>query len=158
MGTPTNNFSDDDRVKASIENWKRKLLDLTKRNRALNFKVHKVSTVTVVDEQPAEVFRQLYLREKSMRFKAAPEPDNPKKTQEQNGSLFQTVYLDQPDVDGQLFKSDSVSLFEEADEDEIAAPARRASPLIDRRARRKSSFPRDRNAALHRVGKLRSDL
>ena len=67
--------SDNDRVKASIENWKRKLLDLTKRNRALNFKVNKVSTVTVVDEQPAEVFRQLYLHENLMRFKAASEPD-----------------------------------------------------------------------------------
>src|SRR6185369_2625580 len=30
---------------------------------------------TIVDEQPAEVFRQLYLREKAMRFKAAPEAD-----------------------------------------------------------------------------------
>jgi len=43
--TPTTNpnfstsTSDNDRVKASLENWKRKLLDLTKRNRALNFKV-----------------------------------------------------------------------------------------------------------------------
>src|SRR5215813_7429193 len=68
--------SDNDRVKASIENWKRKLLDLTKRNRALNFKVNKVSTITIIDEQPAEVFRQLYLREQSMRFQAAPEPDS----------------------------------------------------------------------------------
>src|SRR6266542_7003148 len=70
-----NTSSDNDRVKASIENWKRKLLDLTKRNRALNFKVNKVSTITIVDEQPAEVFRQLYLRERLMRFKAAPETD-----------------------------------------------------------------------------------
>jgi very-short-patch-repair endonuclease len=70
-----NTTSDNDRVRASIENWKRKLLDLTKRNRALNFKVNKVSTVTVVDEQPAEVFRQLYLHENLMRFKAAAEPD-----------------------------------------------------------------------------------
>ena len=84
--SPTTNsptaLSDNDRVKASIENWKRKLLDLTKRNRALNFKVNKVSTVTIIDEQPAEVFRQLYLREHLMRFKAAPEPDaeEPNKT------------------------------------------------------------------------------
>src|SRR5689334_15913627 len=58
---------------ASIENWKRKLLDLSKRNRALNFRPSRVATITIVDEQPAEVFRQLYLREKPMRFKAAPE-------------------------------------------------------------------------------------
>jgi uncharacterized protein DUF4011 len=57
----------------AIETWKRKLLDLTRRNRALHFRPARVSTVTIVDEQPAEVFRQLYLREKAMRFKAAPE-------------------------------------------------------------------------------------
>ena len=61
------------RIAASADGWKRKLLDLTKRNRALNFKPTKVSTVTIVDEQPAEVFRQLYMRERTMRFKAAPE-------------------------------------------------------------------------------------
>lgn len=64
-----------DRVRASIENWKRKLLDLTKRNRALNFRMNKVSTIAIVDEQPAEVFRQLFLRERAMRFNAAAEDD-----------------------------------------------------------------------------------
>lgn len=59
------------RIEASLDNWKRKLLDLSKRNRALNFKMSKVSTIAVVDEQPAEVFRHLYLRERPMRFKAA---------------------------------------------------------------------------------------
>lgn len=78
--TPANNSAEalsdaDGRVAASVENWKRKLLDLSKRNRALNFKMSKVSTIAIVDEQPAEVFRQLYLRERPMRFKAAPEAD-----------------------------------------------------------------------------------
>ncbi|HZF07484.1 MAG TPA: DUF4011 domain-containing protein [Thermoanaerobaculia bacterium] len=59
------------RIAASLENWRRKLLDLSKRNRALSFKVYRVSTVAIVDEQPAEVFRQLYLLEKAMRFKPA---------------------------------------------------------------------------------------
>lgn len=59
---------EDERVAATIGNWKRKLLDVSKRNRALNFKPNKVTTVTVVDEQPAEVFRILYLRERQMRF------------------------------------------------------------------------------------------
>src|SRR2546430_13552454 len=62
-----------ERVKASIENWKRKLLDLSKRNRALNFKMNKVSTITIVDEQPAEVFRQLCLKNEGLRFKPASE-------------------------------------------------------------------------------------
>ncbi|MEP6495551.1 MAG: DUF3320 domain-containing protein [bacterium] len=61
------------KIHASAENWRRKLLDLTKRNRLLNFRSTKVSTVTIVDEQPAEVFRRLYLLQGAMRFKAAPE-------------------------------------------------------------------------------------
>lgn len=65
------------RIDASILNWKRKLLDFTKRNRALNFRANKVSTVTIVDEQPAEVFRLLALRGRSLRFKAAPEETEP---------------------------------------------------------------------------------
>ena len=120
--TPNNlNTGDNDRVKASIENWKRKLLDLTKRNRALNFKVNKVSTITIVDEQPAEVFRQLYLREASMRFKAAPEPDaaddQATTAQEETSppnrqQLFPTVAVD-ADIE-EL----SLGTFEEEDDDE----------------------------------------
>ena len=58
-------------VRDAIERWQRKLLDLAKRNRALNFKVSKVSTITVVDEQPSEVFRHLVLQDRPMKFKAA---------------------------------------------------------------------------------------
>ena len=69
------------RVQASIANWKRKLLDLSRRNRALNFKPTKVSTVPIVDEHPAEAFRDLYLNEASLRFKASATaqdtPDSP---------------------------------------------------------------------------------
>ena len=63
------------RLSASIANWKRKLLDLSRRNRALNFKPNKVSTVAIVDEQPAEVFRHIYLNEATMRFKASASRD-----------------------------------------------------------------------------------
>lgn len=64
--------SDSSRIAATLDNWKRKLLDVSKRNRALNFKPHKVTTITVVDEQPGEVFRQLYLQDRKMRFRPAP--------------------------------------------------------------------------------------
>jgi very-short-patch-repair endonuclease len=60
----------DPRVAAAADSWKRKLLDLTKRNRALNFRPAKVSTIAIVDEQPAEVFRHIVLLEAAMRFKA----------------------------------------------------------------------------------------
>jgi very-short-patch-repair endonuclease len=68
-GAPT-----DGRLTASIDAWKRKLLDLSKRNRALNFRPTKVSTVAIVDEHPAEIFKLLYLAEREMRFKAIESP------------------------------------------------------------------------------------
>ena len=64
----------DGRIAASIDAWKRKLLDLSKRNRALNFRATRVSTVAIVDEQPAEIFRALYLAEREMRFTATEPP------------------------------------------------------------------------------------
>lgn len=69
-------------VAASIERWKQALLDFTKRNRALNFKPNKVSTVTIVDEQPPEVFRTLYVDEESMGFSPAPDPTQPSTAKE----------------------------------------------------------------------------
>lgn len=62
------------RVEASLDNWKRKLLDLSRRNRLLNFKPTKVSTVAVVDELPVEVFRQLHGARVAMRFRPLPDP------------------------------------------------------------------------------------
>lgn len=56
------------RILATINGWKSKLLDLSRRNRALNFKAQKVSTVTIVDEQPAEIFKLLCLQDKSLKF------------------------------------------------------------------------------------------
>jgi very-short-patch-repair endonuclease len=57
------------KIDFTINAWKTKLLDLTKRNRALNFKPQKVSTVTIIDEQAAEVFKLLCLLNKSLKFK-----------------------------------------------------------------------------------------
>lgn len=60
-------------VAGSLERWKQALLDLTKRNRALNFRPNRVSTITVVDERPAEVFRTLVVEGAAMGFRAAVE-------------------------------------------------------------------------------------
>lgn len=64
----------DPRVEASLDHWKRKLLDLSKRNRLLNFRPSKVSTVAVVDELPVEVFKTLVGRGKTMRFRPSEQP------------------------------------------------------------------------------------
>ncbi|MDQ3753221.1 MAG: DUF4011 domain-containing protein, partial [Acidobacteriota bacterium] len=61
------------RIALTVDNWKRKLLDLSGRNRAINFKVNKVSTIAVVDEEPAEIFRLLQQQRKALKFKPKPE-------------------------------------------------------------------------------------
>ena len=63
-----NPSAQNERFLITINNWKSKLLDLSKRNRALNFKVNKVSTITIVDEEPSEIFKLLCLQGKSLKF------------------------------------------------------------------------------------------
>ncbi len=58
----------DDSVRFRLEGWKRQLIDLSSRNRLLSFKPTRVTTVRIVDEMPAEVFRSLHLENRSMRF------------------------------------------------------------------------------------------
>ena len=84
------------RLSASLGNWKRKLLDLSRRNRALNFKPAKVSTVAIIDEQPAEVFRRLYLDEAAMRFKAAPATSGDKPGKQDEQTMFEIESDDEP--------------------------------------------------------------
>ncbi|MDI6719820.1 MAG: DUF3320 domain-containing protein [Methanomicrobiales archaeon] len=53
---------------AQIDAIRRRLLDLTQRNRLLNYRPSKARTIPVVDENPREVYDILVLREKAMRF------------------------------------------------------------------------------------------
>jgi hypothetical protein len=59
------------KVQDAVGTWKRQLLDLTRRNRALNFRPLKVSTVAIVDEQPAEIYRLLVHEERALTFAVA---------------------------------------------------------------------------------------
>lgn len=80
------------RLLTTIAAWKSKLLDLSKRNRALNFKVNKVSTVTVIDELPTEIYRLLWREKQSLTFRPS---DSAVPGVESNGSesdsLFETT-------------------------------------------------------------------
>ena len=99
----------DSRVAASLEAWKRKLLDLTKRNRALNFKATRVSAIRIVDEKPPEVFGHLYLQELPMGFAAAQNGGqqraltrsvaaNDASTEPSTPDLFEQVVSPEPDA------------------------------------------------------------
>ena len=64
------------RLLSTIENWKRKLLDVSKRNRSLNFRPLRVSTVSIVDELPEVVFSKLWINGNNMRFAASESPSD----------------------------------------------------------------------------------
>jgi len=63
-----NNFATD-----SLENLRRRLLDLTARNRLLSFTHGRQGNIRVIDELPDELHRML-LSEEELRFQAIPDP------------------------------------------------------------------------------------
>lgn len=63
-----NNLKNDKNIDKRIYKWKEKLIDLSKRNRLLNFKFTKFSTLRIIDEQPPEVYRALVQNQQMMEF------------------------------------------------------------------------------------------
>ena len=55
-------------IEKRISIWKEKLIDLSKRNRLLNFKQTKGSTLKIIDEIPPEIFKSLYCKNTQMRL------------------------------------------------------------------------------------------
>lgn len=56
-----------------LDRWKQKLIDQTLHNPLLNFKPHKLTTISVVDGSPSDVFCTLQIQGKSMMFKPSTE-------------------------------------------------------------------------------------
>lgn len=63
-----------DRIGFKLEDWKRQLIDLSRRNKLLNYRPTKRTTVEVVDELPQMVLRQL-LDGETFKFDPIPEED-----------------------------------------------------------------------------------
>lgn len=115
--TPPENTADSIRISGNIENWKRKLLDLTKRNKALNFKATKTATVVVADEQPAEVFRHLVVQELPFRFKAKPETNEERAKEKAKQTSSETVTESVvPDIRIELISASGIDVEEEESE------------------------------------------
>ena len=64
----------DDLITNVLESLRRRLLDLTARNRLLNFRHTKTGCIRVIDELPDQLKRFLADEEKEMRFLAVPDP------------------------------------------------------------------------------------
>jgi len=89
-------FMQNERLIATVNAWKGKLLDLSKRNRALNFSVNKVSTVTVINELPVEIFKLLCQQGKTLKFKSKDEPIPPNEDESPNmETLFDEIENDE---------------------------------------------------------------
>ncbi len=56
-----------------LARWKDKLLDVSRRNRLIDFRPTRSTTVRIVDERPAEIFRLLVTEGATLSFRAAPE-------------------------------------------------------------------------------------
>ncbi|MEK7712166.1 MAG: DUF4011 domain-containing protein, partial [Pseudomonadota bacterium] len=66
-------------ITVSLDRIRKKLLDLSRRNRLLNYRAGSRS-LPIVDELPDEVFRMLITGEKTMYFAPLPEPDEDEET------------------------------------------------------------------------------
>ena len=100
-----------DPFKNRLERWKRALIDLTKRNRLLNYNPSRVTTIQIISEAPAEVFRLLQLDGKSMKFLPASEMLNTAISREK----FLQTALSEEKLNDSLLRiyRKSSSLFEE---------------------------------------------
>lgn len=86
-------------VTVRLGRWKQKLIDQTLRNPLLNFRPTKVTTISVVDEKPTEVFRILHVNGKPMTFKpstakSAHTTSQAKEFERQDRSELQSKHLD----------------------------------------------------------------
>ncbi|MEQ9398187.1 MAG: DUF3320 domain-containing protein [Longimicrobiales bacterium] len=63
-----------DRIGNRLNHWKRQLIDLTRRNRLLNYRPTSASTVEIVDEDPHQIYRQLIGGE-VFTFDPVPDPE-----------------------------------------------------------------------------------
>ena len=61
-------------IEGQLQAARQRLLDLTRRNRLLNYRPSKRRTIRVIDEIPKEIFDILVLQEKVMQFKPADKP------------------------------------------------------------------------------------
>lgn len=61
-------------IEKQLQSARERLLDLTLRNRLLNFRPSKRRTIQVVDEIPKEIFNILVLEERVMQFKPSEQP------------------------------------------------------------------------------------
>lgn len=101
------NKSSNNKIEKQLHEARQNLLDLTMRNRLLNFKTTNAKTIKVIDCVPADIYDILVLQEKKMEFSAVYKRKVPQSNAEvvirQNNRFLQTS-LELDDLKKYLFK------------------------------------------------------
>jgi hypothetical protein len=74
-------------VAEHLEDARKKLLDLTLRNRLINYRPTKARTLRIINENPLDIYEILVLKEKQLKFRATktnniPVPPSPLSSQD----------------------------------------------------------------------------
>ena len=87
-----NNFSD--RINQRINEWKQRLIDLTRRNKLLYFQPGKGPALTIEQPSAETIFDQIYKKEKSWRFWLPPIPKKEKDENQEEEQILQAEFLE----------------------------------------------------------------
>lgn len=93
-------------VEKRLRIWKDKLIDLSKRNRLLNFRATKVTTVRIIDEIPSEIFKIVVIDKSSMKFKHIISDEDKESSQDETEPAKSTIDLEVYDF--QSYDSDGL--------------------------------------------------
>ncbi len=104
MPDTTSKQTNDAAVNRRLDEWKRRLIDLTRRNRLLYFDPSKGATLTITQPMMAEVFEHLYIEERAWKFWMPPasqsdETDDEKGDENDRDMLFPSTVPSKPKAD-----------------------------------------------------------
>lgn len=111
----------DGRVARKLEEWKRRLIDLSRRNRLIHFRPSKASSLRIFDEHPPEILRLVAVQGASMGF--APRP--------QDRSASTQVYRPAASEDRHVDKVLQSDVEEERLDDVLLQVYRKASAIFE---------------------------
>lgn len=107
--TPPNHDSSQEkriyRVQQSIDQWKKHLLDLTRRNQLLYFKPRRTSTVQIIRPGQIEIFSSLVENEQRLSF---PKPRGMHRRSGEQDSMHQSPEVEQDVIQGDLETASTV--------------------------------------------------
>ena len=95
-------------IRERLEASRKELLDLTYRNRLLNFRELSARGIRVIDEVPAQVLNALYVRQKKMLFAPLPEPEDELALPEDSEDLVERFLASHEDAQAKSVDDDGV--------------------------------------------------